>query len=108
MESILVIGNYVEMLAQASGRVLMLSYRYGGCYCTCHFGPLDCKVPMAFPTVCSPITLLDGVIQRVGQNLARRAEALGIRVCSVSVGPLIRSNIDDHDAKRCVIQARCC
>ena len=39
MESILVIQDYVNMLAKAAGRVIFLSYGQQGCYCTCPLQP---------------------------------------------------------------------
>lgn len=38
--------------------------------------------------VCAPHRLLDGVQQRMAQNLSYILDPLGIRVCSVAVGPL--------------------
>lgn len=35
MESILVMQDYIDMLAKASGRVIFLSYEEKGCYCAC-------------------------------------------------------------------------
>lgn len=41
----------------------------------------------------------------MSHNLDRQMENLGIRVSSVSVGPVGQSNNVEHDVKRYVIQA---
>ncbi|KAJ3551531.1 hypothetical protein NM688_g4648 [Phlebia brevispora] len=78
IEPILVVEDYVDLLKKTSGRVIMLSV------CT-HDG---CLAPQ------TPHRLLDGVSQRVAQNLSYVLDPLGVRVCSVTIGSFEPSSDD--------------
>ncbi|KAI0341758.1 hypothetical protein BDW22DRAFT_1358624 [Trametopsis cervina] len=81
MDPVLVIEDYIDMLALAAGRVVFLTH-----------GPLECYL-------CRPVALLDGVIQRIAQNMSQQLESVGIRVCSISVGPVGRLDEQGNAAR---------
>ena len=91
MEPVLVVEDYVDLLRKASGRVVMLSTcAQPECtgQCERRFITEIALITHVIPAVCAPPTLLDGVQERLSHNLSFILDPLGIRVCSVSVGPL--------------------
>ncbi|KAI0687130.1 hypothetical protein BC835DRAFT_1550884 [Cytidiella melzeri] len=81
IEPILVIEDYIDMLSEASGRVVLLSHGQRECY------------------LCRPVSLLHGVGQQIAENLGHLLRNVGIRVAFISVGPVGRSHEQEpHEA----------
>ena len=94
MEPVLVLEDYIDLLRRTSGRVIMLSACiYNECLSEYNIN-ISIRYSHHVADACSAQTLMDGVQQRISQNLSFIMDPLGIRVCSVAVGPLDPDQVD--------------